>query len=41
MVELVSRFEFESLKTGRIELMNPNLLLRPKSGLKVRVRRHS
>ncbi|KAK4445354.1 putative cytochrome p450 protein [Podospora aff. communis PSN243] len=41
MVELVSRFEFECLETGRIELMNPNLLLRPKSGLKVRARRVS
>jgi len=37
LVELVSRFEFEGV--GEVEVLNPNLLLRPRGGLKVRVRR--
>ena len=39
LVELVSRFEFENVEGENIDVMNPNLLLRPSSGLKVRVRR--
>jgi cytochrome P450 len=42
MIELVSKFEFEALEnieTEAIELVNPSPLLRPKGGLKVRVKR--
>jgi cytochrome P450 len=41
LVELVSRFEFENVEGGHVEVLNPNLLLRPRSGLKVRLRRHN
>ena len=39
LVEIVSRFELENVEGGNVEVLNPNLLLRPRSGLKVRVRR--
>ncbi|KAK5652883.1 hypothetical protein OQA88_9549 [Cercophora sp. LCS_1] len=39
LVELLSRFEFERVEMGEIELFNPDLLLRPKTGLNCRVRR--
>ncbi|KAK0702261.1 cytochrome P450, partial [Lasiosphaeris hirsuta] len=39
LVELVSRFEFWNVGGRNVEVLNPNLLLRPRSGLKVRVRR--
>ena len=42
LIELVSRFEFESLddrKASEMRLVNPSPMLRPDRGLKVRVRR--
>ncbi len=40
LLEIVSKFEFEALGDvgGNIELVNPSPLLRPKGGLKVRVK---
>jgi cytochrome P450 len=37
MIELVSKFRFEKVGEGEIELINPSVLLRPRGGLKVKV----
>ncbi|OIW30733.1 cytochrome P450 [Coniochaeta ligniaria NRRL 30616] len=37
MVEIVSKFRFEKVGKGDIELINPSVLLRPRGGLKVKV----
>ncbi len=40
MIELLSKFDFESLTdSDDVEFTNPCLLLRPRGGLKVRVKR--
>ena len=39
LIEVLSKFEFEVIDTGKVELLNPSPLLRPKGGLKVRVKR--
>ncbi|KAK0649782.1 cytochrome P450 [Cercophora newfieldiana] len=39
VVELVSRFEFKNVEGVDVEVLNPNLLYRPKSGLNIRVKR--
>lgn len=37
MIELVSKFRFETVGRGGIELINPSVLLRPRGGLEVKV----
>ncbi|KAH8907658.1 cytochrome P450 [Coniochaeta sp. PMI_546] len=37
IIELVSKFRFEKITEGEIELINPSVLLRPRGGLKVKV----
>jgi cytochrome P450 len=39
LIEMVSKFDFEIMETGEVELVNPSPLLRPKGGMKVRARR--
>ncbi|KAB5546919.1 cytochrome P450 [Coniochaeta sp. 2T2.1] len=37
IIELVSKFRFEKVGEGEVELINPSVLLRPKGGLKIKV----
>jgi cytochrome P450 len=37
MIEVVSKYRFEKVGKGDIELINPSVLLRPRGGLKVKV----
>lgn len=40
IIEMLSKFDFEAVSTGKLELVNPSPLLRPKGGLKVKVKRY-
>jgi len=37
MIEIVSKFKFEKVGEGEVEVVNPSVVLRPRGGLKVKV----
>lgn len=39
LIEIISKFSFDSLETDEVVLINPSPLLRPKGGMKVKVSR--